>query len=238
MTDAVADVLAERSHVGSSPLPGYVISLIAHFLAIGSAVSLVQSRPQPKERVLNVRLAPVRAAMPAPVPKSVAPVIPPLRSETATAPQPVTKPASRPAAPAKSSVFGKDKRAPVPQPAAPPPTPASLEPARGAFPAPAMGAAGVTGLEGGNFPYEMYLERMVSLVGKRWFRPQISREMTTQIYFVIERDGRVHDAAIRIPSGNGTFDRAALRAVMESSPLPPLPFGYEGTYLGVHLTFH
>lgn len=84
----------------------------------------------------------------------------------------------------------------------------------------------------------MYLERMVSLVGKRWFRPQISRELTTQIYFVIERDGRIHDAVVRIPSGNGTFDRAALRSIMESSPLPPLPFGYEGTYLGVHLTFH
>ena len=237
MTDAVADVLAERSHVGSSPLPGYAISLIAHCLAIVSAISLVQSRPQPKERVLNVRLAPVRAAMPAPVPKTVAPVIPPLRSETPTAPQPVTKPA-RSAAPTKSSVFGKDKRAPVPQPAPPPATPASFEPARGAFAAPAIGAAGVTGLEGGNFPYNMYLERMVALVGKRWFRPQISRELTTQIHFVIERDGRVHDAAIRIPSGNGTFDRAALRAVMESSPLPPLPFGYEGTYLGVHLTFH
>lgn len=237
MTDAVADVLAERSHVGSSPLPGYAISLIAHFLAIVTAISLVQSRPQPKERVLNVRLAPVRAAMPAPVPKTVAPVIPPLRSETPTAPQLVTKP-SRSAAPTKSSVFGKDKRAPVPKPALPPATPASLEPSRGAFAAPAIGAASVTGLEGGNFPYDMYLQRMVSLVGKRWFRPQTARELTTQIHFVIERDGRVHDAVIRIPSGNGTFDRAALRAVMESSPLPPLPFGYEGTYLGVHLTFH
>ena len=38
-------------------------------------------------------------------------------------------------------------------------------------------------------------------------------------------------------SGNGTFDRAALRAVMEASPLPPLPFAYNGTFLGVHLTF-
>lgn len=238
MTDAVADVLAERSHVGSSPLPGYAISLILHLLAIVSAISLVQSRPQPKERVLNVRLAPVRAAMPAPVRKTVAPVIPPLRSETPTAPQPVTKTASKPAAPTKSSVFGKDKRAAVPRPAAPPSIPASLDPAKGAFAAPAVGAAGVTGLEGGNFPYNMYLERMVSLVGKRWFRPQISRELTTQIYFVIERDGRIHDAVVKIPSGNGTFDRAALRSVMESSPLPPLPFGYEGTYLGVHLTFH
>lgn len=238
MTDPVADVLAERSHVGSSPLPGYAISLIVHLLAIASAISLVQSRPAAKERVLNVRLAPVRAAMPAPVRKTIAPAIPPLRSEPSTSPQAVTKPAPKHAAPTKSSVFGKDKRAAVPQPAVPPATPASLEPAAGVFATPAVGSAGVSGLEGGNFPYNLYLERMVSLVGKRWFRPQISRELTTQIYFVIERDGRVHDAVLKIPSGNGTFDRAALRAVMESSPLPPLPFGYEGTYLGVHLTFH
>lgn len=237
MTDAVADVLAERSHVGSSPLPGYAISVIIHLLAIASAISLVQSRPEPKPRVLNVRLAPVRAAMPTPIRKTAAVTIPPLRSETPIARKAVAKPAPK-AAPTKSSVFGKDKRAAVPRPAPPPATPGSLEPAAGVFAAPAIGAAGVSGLEGGNFPYNMYLERMISLVGKRWFRPQISRELTTQIYFVIERDGRIHDAAVRIPSGNGTFDRAALRSIMESSPLPPLPFGYEGTYLGVHLTFH
>jgi hypothetical protein len=40
-----------------------------------------------------------------------------------------------------------------------------------------------------------------------------------------------------IASGSGLYDRAALRAVLESSPLPPLPFGYNGTYLGVHLKF-
>jgi TonB family protein len=57
------------------------------------------------------------------------------------------------------------------------------------------------------------------------------------VYFAIDRDGTIRDAKIETPSGDGTFDRAALRAVLESSPLPPLPFGYAGTYLGVHLTF-
>ena len=57
------------------------------------------------------------------------------------------------------------------------------------------------------------------------------------MHFVIERDGRIHDAAVEAESGNGTFDRAALRAVLEASPLPPLPFGYSGAYLGVRLIF-
>jgi outer membrane biosynthesis protein TonB len=47
----------------------------------------------------------------------------------------------------------------------------------------------------------------------------------------------VHDPVTESASGNGLFDRAALRAVIESSPLPPLPFGYSGTYINVHLTF-
>ena len=74
----------------------------------------------------------------------------------------------------------------------------------------------MTALEGGNFPYNMYLERMVSLVGKRWFRPQISRELTTQIYFVIERDGRIHDAVVKIPSGNGTFELQVVAQDLDS----------------------
>jgi hypothetical protein len=28
-----------------------------------------------------------------------------------------------------------------------------------------------------------------------------------------------------------------LRAVIETSPLPPLPFAYNGTYITIHLTF-
>jgi outer membrane biosynthesis protein TonB len=32
-------------------------------------------------------------------------------------------------------------------------------------------------------------------------------------------------------------DRAALRAVVSSSPLPPLPTEYGGSQLGVHLKF-
>jgi len=57
------------------------------------------------------------------------------------------------------------------------------------------------------------------------------------VYFAIDRDGSIRDARVESASGNGLYDRAALRAILESSPLPPLPFGYNGTYLGVHLKF-
>jgi TonB family protein len=100
-----------------------------------------------------------------------------------------------------------------------------------------VGQAGVTGLEGGDFPYTLYLDRMKTLVGARWIRPQVAAGATTVVYFRIERDGTIRDVSIETGSGNSTFDRAAQRAILETSPLPPLPFGYSGNYLGVHLTF-
>jgi TonB family protein len=99
-----------------------------------------------------------------------------------------------------------------------------------------LGATGVTGLDA-DFPYTIYVERMKSLIGQRWLRPQVGNGTVTTVSFTIDRDGTIRDAKNEISSGNGTFDRAALRAVLEASPLPPLPFGYNGTYLGVHLTF-
>jgi TonB family protein len=100
-----------------------------------------------------------------------------------------------------------------------------------------IGGAGVVGLEGGDFPYTIYIERMKTLIGSHWLRPQISGGVATTVYFRIDRDGTIGDVRTETSSGNGTFDRAALRAIMETSPLPPLPFAYNGTFLGVHLTF-
>jgi TonB family protein len=78
---------------------------------------------------------------------------------------------------------------------------------------------------------------MKTLIGLKWYRPQGASAGAATVHFYINRDGRVTDATLETTSGNGTFDRAALRAVVEASPLPPLPFGYNGTNLGVHLTF-
>ena len=60
---------------------------------------------------------------------------------------------------------------------------------------------------------------------------------STILYFAVDRDGTIRDVKIETPSGNSFYDRAAQRAIVETSPLPPLPFAYSGTFLGVHLTF-
>jgi TonB family protein len=157
----------------------------------------------------------------------------------AEAPKPVVKsePKTVPLSPFGQSTKKGSEKAPTPHP--PPPTPqvAAKPGVVGGIDIP-IGAAGVTGLEGGDFPYTIYIDRMKTLIGQRWLRPQaVGGGVTATVYFVIDRDGTIRDAKNEISSGNGTFDRAALRAVLEVSPLPPLPFAYNGTYLGVRLTF-
>ena len=53
----------------------------------------------------------------------------------------------------------------------------------------------------------------------------------------IMKDGRIKDAKIETSSGFELFDQAALRAVLSTNPLPPLPREYTGESLGVHLEF-
>jgi protein TonB len=162
-------------------------------------------------------------------PKPVTPKI------EAPKPEPV-KPVKSAAPPEKNTVplspFGKSTKKGSENPVIPPKPTTDNRPPTTEIP---IGGTGVA-VEG-DFPYTIYIERMRTLIGGRWVRPQVTAAAGTTIYFVIQRDGVVSEAKIETASGNGSFDRAALRAVMEASPLPPLPFGYNGTYLGVHLTF-
>ena len=99
-----------------------------------------------------------------------------------------------------------------------------------------IGTAGVTSIEG-DFPYTIYIQNMNRLIGQHWARPDVKTGTSTILYFAVDRDGTIHDVKIETPSGNSFYDRAAQRAIVETSPLPPLPFAYSGTFLGVHLTF-
>jgi TonB family protein len=244
MQDAVAEVLGERRALVARRSPFLIASVSLHLL-IGILVLVIAQRSAaiPRSSALKIRLAPaasaptvVQPASPAPVAKPAAPPSPDVKPK-------VVKPAEVKTAkkkPVEKTLFGKSTEKPVP---APPqktlPAPATQAAApRSTTGSIAAGTAGIAGLEGGDFPYTIYIDRMLTLVGSHWFRPETSAELTTQVYFVIERDGRVRDVKIEKPSGNNSFDRAAQRAVLESSPLPPLPFAYSGTSLGVHLTFH
>lgn len=253
MRDAVADVLVQRRELARREPSGLLPSLLFHAGLV--ALFVFVSRPRPVElppQVLTVRLAPAAQGA-----KSRNATVAAPRVEPEVTEKPESKPKAEepkkapPALKDQETLFGQAAKpkgrqektpaeAPVPAPK-PVDTPGAsfAEGGQGGVGLmPGIGAAGVTGLEGGNFPYNFYLERMVTLIGDNWIRPQTGADITTVVYFQIHRDGTIREAEIKKSSGSGVFDRAALRAVIESSPLPRLPAGYSGSYLGVHLTFH
>ncbi len=249
MEDRIGDLLAQRAQLGGGAGAGIAVSILVHgSIAAAFAYAAMHTTAPQTMQALNIRFAPaadVVSRVPAPAPAKAArsvrmPVKPVITEPVAEPPKASARPEPKTV---PFSAFGhspkKGSEIPPPQRPSPPAPPAQIAAKPGVvggvdIP---IGAAGVTGLEGGDFPYTIYIDRMKVLIGQRWLRPQVGSGMLATVSFVINRDGTIRDAKNEIPSGNGTFDRAALRAVLEASPLPPLPFAYDGIYLGVHLTF-
>lgn len=246
MQDRVADVLAQRATLDRGAGAGVALSILLHAGLAGLAIYTALHAPAPKPATrVNIQFANLPAmTKPAEAPpkKAAAPKIAepaPVIAEpkTAIAPPPSKTP---PPKPDKNAVplspFGQSTKKGSETPAPPPPA-ANRLPPTDTGPVVPVGGSGITGLEGGDFPYTLYLEGMQRKIGTNWFRPSVGAGTEVIIYYRIQRDGRITDARVHQPSNNPTFDRAALSAVRSSSPLNPLPFAYSGTYLGVHLTF-
>ncbi len=226
MDDRVGDILAQRAKLENGAGAAIFLSILLHasLSALAGWAAWRHAAQQPAS-VMSIRFAqPAAEIAPAPIP--VTATQPPPQPTVIEKPKPVEKTAP-------PSAFGKSKKKPTEPPPQQPSNPAAPQPTVEV----PVGGSGVTALEGGDFPYTIYIDRMKTLIGSHWFRPQVPADMSTSVYFIIDRDGTIRDAKIETASGNGTFDRGALRAVLEASPLPPLPFGYSGTYLGVHLKF-
>lgn len=91
------------------------------------------------------------------------------------------------------------------------------------------------------FPFSYYLALLQSRIQSNWEPPyQSSRAGASKkaiVYFKIQRSGRITDIAIETRSGDYLFDQAAVRAVTLANPLPPLPYDFPQTSLGVHFEF-
>jgi TonB family protein len=59
----------------------------------------------------------------------------------------------------------------------------------------------------------------------------------TIIYFRVLADGDLGLVEVERSSGLDLYDRSALRAVHSMGRLPPLPTGFQESYLGVHFEF-
>jgi TonB family protein len=87
-----------------------------------------------------------------------------------------------------------------------------------------------------------YAAEMLRRIRYHWDIPEIA-EMgvpgVVRIHFFIERDGRVTGLEIERESGHPPLDFAARDAILNASPLPPLPADLGGTFHeGVTITFY
>ena len=81
-----------------------------------------------------------------------------------------------------------------------------------------------------------YIVQMVDRVRSTWVaRAEVPG--LTIVKFTIQRDGTITGAEVERTSGYTALDIAALRAVIGTRQLPPLPAGYPNASLGVHLNF-
>jgi TonB family protein len=91
----------------------------------------------------------------------------------------------------------------------------------------------------GDFRWAYYLASIRNKIGSRWVPPPGlgGRLVRATVYFRIGRDGQVSVSRVEDGSGNSFFDQTAMRALLAATPLPPLPAGYDGEWLGVHFGF-
>ncbi|MBI2915577.1 MAG: TonB C-terminal domain-containing protein [Elusimicrobia bacterium] len=96
----------------------------------------------------------------------------------------------------------------------------------------------VGGIGAGNFPYGWYVHAVRKKMDSFWnVSSGMGRRIVVQVAFTILKDGSVEGLSVEESSGDSVFDRAALRAVDDSSPFPPLPQDYPNPELRVHVQF-
>jgi periplasmic protein TonB len=242
--DRVAEILAQRAALDRGTSVGIALSILVHAgLAALFVYAALHAAPPRPATMVSIQFASSRPvpAITKPAARKPAATVPTIEEPKPKIEEPKPVVEKTPPKPEKNTVplspFGRSTKKGSEAPPVTKPAPEPAAPATSTAPAIPIGGSGVTGLEGGDFPYTLYLSGMHRRIGGNWFRPQVPAGTSAVIYYRILRDGTIVDAKIETSSGNAVFDRAALSAVRSSSPLTPLPFGYSGTYLGVHLEF-
>ena len=87
------------------------------------------------------------------------------------------------------------------------------------------------------FEYPGYLIEMRDRIERNWKPPTLRESLKTRVYFKLGRDGVIVRSFVEERTGNVTFDMAAMNAVLNSAPFPPLPEEFTGKELGVHFDF-
>lgn len=201
----------------------HVVNLASSVAAVGNPGGSAASLPAPtlKPTTRAPVLDPEPRAREAPKPTEAA-----LPSRTVTA-----RPGERDLPPLRtpSDRRGKTAAEPASRPSA-----AALGQATGSI----AGQGSLT-LDVTDFPYAWYLRQVLQKVEERWQTQNRSNEPTQKprIYVEIRRDGSIAPPRIDQSSGSSFYDRAALRAITEASPFPPLPADWANPSLRVLFNF-
>lgn len=236
MRQVVQEILAARSgrSLRRQQTVAASVAVFLHLLVVGAAVAvpLLTRHPPRVIEYVEVHVLPPQAlgverppqqSRPEPEPAPPEPEPPP-RDEEPALPPPEAKP----------------------EPEKKEPPPRSQEPARPAEPegpeGSSRGAPGgtsrlgaeVLGPDGTAFAYDYYLEQMLSQIRRSWARPPMEG-VRALVSFKVLANGEIREIEVREPSGSRAFDLAAIRAVRNASPLPPLPASYRKGSLTVNL---
>ena len=89
-----------------------------------------------------------------------------------------------------------------------------------------------------------YLTRITQIVRQNWYSlmppsvyPPILKQGKLAIEFVILKDGKSTQMAVRASSGDVALDRAAWASITASNPFPPLPKEFPGQILGLRFYY-
>ena len=115
--------------------------------------------------------------------------------------------------------------------------PVETRPAQGAtlgLPTGSAAGTGALSVNATDFPYAWYLRQVVQKVEAEWKRQNRMSEPSQRplLYFEIQRNGSIKLPKLKESSGNATYDQAALRAVVDASPVPAAASGLGAAVTG------
>ena len=86
-----------------------------------------------------------------------------------------------------------------------------------------------------------YAQQIQQLVAQKWHTNDVDARVQTApvviASFELMRDGRISNLRVVQPSGISALDYSAQRAILEASPFPPIPAGFERDSARIEFTF-
>jgi len=98
------------------------------------------------------------------------------------------------------------------------------------------GVGSGSSLDVADFCCPEYITTMIVRIRSAWNQNQGAAGQTL-VKFTIQRDGSIQNVAVERASGTTPLDIAAMRAVLQTKSLPPLPDAFPNPTLTVHLNF-